>query len=111
MLMSLYFLFDAPITLADLHYLTPKDFENWANKLDMNLKWNTFDKSWAHGKILIDDFKRRIPNVLDDMKIKSNKKNISNLIKWIDKNVVSFDNSLPHSGATGIYIFTNKRQK
>ena len=26
-LMCLYLLFDAPITLADLHYLTPKDFE------------------------------------------------------------------------------------
>jgi len=111
MLMCLYLLFDAPITLADLHYLTPKDFEIWAKKLNMNLKWNTFDKSWAHGKVLIDDFKHRLPNVLSDMKIRSNKKNTSNLIKWIEKNVLPFDNSLPHSGATGMYIFTNKKSK
>ena len=111
MLMSLYFLFDAPITLADLHYLTPKDFEIWANKLNMNLKWNTFDKSWAHGEVLIDDFKRRIPNILSDMKIKYDKKNSSNLIKWIKKNILPFDNSLPHSGATGMYVFTNKKSK
>ena len=45
------------------------------------------------------------------MKIRSNKKNTSNLIKWIEKNVLPFDNSLPHSGATGMYIFTNKKSK
>ena len=45
------------------------------------------------------------------MKIKYDKKNSSKLIKWIDKNVIPFDNSLPHSGATGMYIFTNKKSK
>lgn len=45
-LMTLYHLFKAPITLADLHYLTPKDFEKWAKILKMNLKWRTFDRSW-----------------------------------------------------------------
>ena len=69
MLMILHLLFDAPITLADLHYLTPKDFEQWAKKLDMSIKWRTFEKSWAHGDILIKDFKRRIPNILKDMKL------------------------------------------
>ena len=93
-----------------LHYLTPKNFEEWATKLNMTLKWSTFDKSWAHGQVLIDDFKNRIPNILSDMKIKSKKKNISNLIKWIDKHVITFDNSLPHSGATGMYILTNKKE-
>ncbi len=104
MLMILHLLFDAPITLADLHYLTPKDFEQWAKKLNMSLKWRTFEKSWAHGDILIKDFKRRIPNILKDMKLSVHQSKIDLLIKWIRKNIVGFNNSLEHSGAIGIYI-------
>ena len=109
MLMILYYLFDAPITLADLHYLTPIDFEKWAKKLKMKIKWETFDKSWAHGDVLIKDFQRRIPNILADMKIKSRKKKSDKLLKWMIENILPFENSLPHSGATGIFIFTNKK--
>ena len=32
-LLTLWFLFDAPITLADLHYFTPLDFVKFAKKL------------------------------------------------------------------------------
>jgi len=34
------------------------------------------------------------------------KNKIDNLLKWIKKNIVIFNNELPHSGATGIYIFS-----
>jgi len=108
MLIILYFLFNAPITLADLHYLTPIDFKNWGKKLNMKLKWNTFDNSWGNGDILIKDFKRRIPNILSDMKIDVERKKINDLLKWIKKNISEFDNELPHSGATGIYIYSKK---
>ena len=105
-LMTLWFLFNAPITLADLHYQTPADFTNYANKLKMKLKWRTIDKSWAHGDILIRDFKRRLPNVLRDAKLPNDSKNIKNLIEWLKENVVPFENSLPQSGATGLYVFS-----
>ena len=62
-LMTLKYLFDAPITLADIHYLTPLDFQNWSKSLGMKLKWKTFDYSWAGGGKLISDFRRRLPNV------------------------------------------------
>lgn len=65
-LMTLWFLFNAPITLADLHYQTPADFIKYSDNLKMRLKWRTIDQSWAHGDILIRDFKRRLPNVLSD---------------------------------------------
>ena len=109
MLMILYFLFDAPITLADLHYLTPRNFEEWSKKLNMNLKWHTFERSWAHGEILVKDFQRRIPNILRDMKIPIKKSRINDLIKWIKRDVVGFDNSLEHSGAIGLYTLSNKK--
>ena len=45
MLLTLWYLFKAPITLADLHYFTPIDFQNFAKKLGMQLTWKTFDRS------------------------------------------------------------------
>ena len=101
-------LFNAPITLADLHYQTPVDFQNYAKKLSMSLKWRTIDRSWAHGEILIRDFQRRLPNVLRDAKLPKNSKNIENFLNWLKVNVTSFDNTLPHSGATGLYVFSLK---
>ena len=107
-LMTLWHLFHAPITLADLHYQTPVDFQNYAKKLKMRLKWKTIDRSWAHGEILIQDFQRRLPNILGDAKLPKNAKNIENFLNWLKINVVSFNNSLAHSGATGLYVFSAK---
>ena len=109
MLIPLMLLFDAPITLVDLHYFTPIDFKNFAKTLDMKLFWKTFDRSWGHGKILIKDFKKRIPNVLHDAKLPNDKKKINLLIKWIENNISLMNNDLPHSGATGLYKLTFKK--
>jgi 2-polyprenyl-3-methyl-5-hydroxy-6-metoxy-1,4-benzoquinol methylase len=106
-LLPLFYLFNAPITLADLHYLTPLDFEKWAKKLDMKLKWKTFDRSWGHGELLIKDLKRRIPNILSDSNLPKNKKNIEKFLKWIKSGILPLDNSLDHSGALGLYILSN----
>ena len=57
--MTLKLLFDAPITLADLHYFTPIDFVKWGQKLDMNLTWKTIEHSWGNGDKLIIDLKQR----------------------------------------------------
>jgi 2-polyprenyl-3-methyl-5-hydroxy-6-metoxy-1,4-benzoquinol methylase len=109
MLMPLLFLFDAPITLADLHYFTPVDFENFSKKLGMYLSWETFDKSWSHGEILIEDFKKRLPNVLRDSNLPNNKKKINSLIEWIKSNINKLNHDLPHSGATGLYVLSFKK--
>jgi ubiquinone biosynthesis O-methyltransferase len=107
-LMTLNLLFDAPITLADLHYLTPAEHIKWAKNLRMNLKWKTIEESWAHGNDLILDFKRRIPNVLRDAKLPNKKKNILKLLDWLKQDVIPFDNSLPNSGAVGLYVYSKK---
>ena len=109
MLMPLFLLFDAPITLADLHYFTPVDFKNFSKQLGMRLSWKTFDKSWSHGDILVQDFKKRLPNVLRDSNLPYNKKNVDLLIKWIENNINKLNHDLPHSGATGLYKLTIKK--
>ena len=110
-LMTLWYLFNAPITLADLHYQTPVDFQNYAKKLNMHLKWRTFDRNWGHGNILITDFEKRLPNIIKDTKLKVTQTQIRSLIQWIKANVVSFNNDLPHSGAIGLYVFSIRNKK
>ena len=109
-LIALQCLFNAPITLADLHYQTPIDFQEYAKKLNMNLKWRTFDRDWGHGNTLITDFEKRLPNIIKDAKLKITPTQIRSLIKWIKRNVISFNNDLPHSGAIGLYIFSIKNK-
>jgi ubiquinone biosynthesis O-methyltransferase len=104
-LQTLRFLFDAPITLADLHYLTPVEFEAWAKKLDMKLSWSTFDFDWAQGEKLLKDFERRLPNVLRDMKITGKEKEIKNFIEWVKTHILTLRHDAAWSGATGLYIF------
>ncbi|MFH1956139.1 MAG: class I SAM-dependent methyltransferase [Patescibacteria group bacterium] len=104
-LMSLFFLFDAPITLADLHYFSPADFENFAKNLRMTLKWRTFDESRAYGDNLIKDFEKRLPNVLGDAKLPNNKKNIQNLLKWLKKDMEALAGKDKYGGATALYYF------
>jgi len=111
MLMPLLLLFNAPITLADLHYFTPVDFRNFSKQLGMSLSWKTFDKSWGHGDILVQDFKKRLPNVLRDSNLPNKKKNIDLLIKWIQNNINKLNHDLPHSGATGLYKLTIKKSQ
>ncbi|MFY9462921.1 MAG: class I SAM-dependent methyltransferase, partial [Candidatus Sungiibacteriota bacterium] len=69
MLLTLWFLFHARITLVDLHYFTPIEFIGWAKKLGMILQWRTVDQDWAHGKKLVADLTRRLPNVARDSKL------------------------------------------
>lgn len=109
-LMTLLHLFNAPITLVDLHYQTPIDFQNYAKKLDMRLKWRTFDRDWGHGNTLIADFEKRLPNIIKDTKLKVTQTQIQSLIQWTKTNIVSFNNDLPHSGAIGLYVFSNKNK-
>jgi len=108
-LMALKHLFDAPITLADLHYFTPVDFEKWAKKNNMGFLWKTFDRSWAHGPIMIDDLKRRLPNVFRDAKMKVSDKQISNLLTWLKEKVIPMDHAAPQSGAMALYVFKAKK--
>lgn len=103
-LQTLRFLFNAPITLADLHYLTPIEFELWAKKLKMKLAWKTFDFEWSQGEKLLKDFKRRLPNVLRDIGVTGKEREIKNFIQWTKKHILTLRHDSKWSGATGLYI-------
>lgn len=107
-LMSLFHLFDAPITLADIHYFSPKVFEQWAKKLGMQLSWHTFDTERAAGRNLIKDFKKRLPNVLRDAKLPNKSKNIEALLQWLEHEALHYPWKGRHIGSTALYHLKKK---
>ena len=107
-LMTLQTLFDAPITLADLHYLTPIDFMKWADKLELKLSWKTIEHSWSDGDKLIIDLKQRLPKIFKDMKLRNKQKKINEFLKWINHKALPIVESSKGNGAIGIYVLSKK---
>lgn len=105
MLLTLWFLFRARITLVDLHYFTPVEFTGWAKNLGMKLSWRTVDQSWSHGPKLVADFTRRLPNVARDSKLRTTDERIRQFVAWIERHVVPLEKDAPHTGAIGVYHF------
>lgn len=103
MLQALWHLFKAPITLADLHYLTPLDFDEWAAELAMDLTWFTVDHDWAGGMTMVSDFKRRLPNVARDAGWDLPPEKLDTFLSWLERRVVPFKGDARHEGATGVY--------
>ena len=106
-LMTLYFLLEAPITLADLHYFTPIDFMDWSKKLKLNLTWKTIEYSWGGSKKLIQDLNERLPKIFQDAGLQIDEKNIKNLLNWLNYKVIPLENSSDVRGAIGLYIFSS----
>lgn len=108
-LMTLRLLFDAPITLADLHYLTPIDFIKWSKKLDMRLTWKTIEHSWGNKDKLIVDLKQRLPEIFRDMKLNVKQERINSFLKWINEKVLPIIQMTKENGAVGIYVLSRKK--
>jgi 2-polyprenyl-3-methyl-5-hydroxy-6-metoxy-1,4-benzoquinol methylase len=108
MLQTLARLFRAKITLADIHYLTPVEFSHWAKLLKLSLKWKTVDHDWGHGKKLVEDFRRRIPNVLRDSNLPTRPEWVDEYISWIESHIVPFERSTKYGGVTGVYHLRKK---
>ena len=108
-LMTLRLLFDAPITLADLHYLTPIDFIKWSKKLEMRLTWKTIEHSWGNKDKLIVDLKQRLPEIFRDMKLNVKQERINSFLKWINEKVLPIIQMTKENGAVGIYVLSRKK--
>ncbi len=103
MLQMLAQLFDAKITLADIHFFTPFEFQAWAKKLNMKLSWKTVEQEWGHGEKCISDFKRRLPNVVRDSNLPTDQKRIDQFVKWLEAHMVPMEQKTSYGGAVGLY--------
>ncbi len=105
-LLTLLFLFDAKITLADLHHLSPIHFEKWAKELGMNLDWKTICHSWGNTDVCVSDLKDRLPKISESSGPKMSDEKIDELVSWIEQNaspLLEEPNKL--SGAIGMFRF------
>ncbi|MBI2056303.1 MAG: class I SAM-dependent methyltransferase [Candidatus Sungbacteria bacterium] len=102
-LLTLKFLFDMSITKADLHYFTPVEFEAWAKKLHLKLSWRTVEQEWGHGKKMIEDLSRRLPNVFRDAGIRISQNKIKEFIHWLDEHAVRLEKNEIHAGAVALF--------
>lgn len=102
-LMTLRYLFGARITLADLNYFTPLDFEHFAKKLSMKLQWKTVDYDWGQGGKMVQDFARRIPRVLKDSNLPRSNKKIGEFLYWLKTHVADTLPIIKSSGAVALY--------
>lgn len=103
MLLMLKYLFDARITLADIHYFTPVEFESFAKKLGMSLTWRTVEQEWGHGEKCIKDFERRLPSIFGDMRTPLDKKHLSSFLGWLKEHMARYEKETRHGGAVGLY--------
>lgn len=104
-LMSLRYCYGAKITLADLNYFTPRDFEYFSRCMRMKLRWRTVDHEWAQGKKMIADFARRLPRVIEGGNTKQIKKRIEMFLEWLQAHVVGAVPETRVSGAVALYHF------
>lgn len=98
--MTLQMLFDIPMSLTDLHYLCPFDFEEFAKEYKYNVNYEATDHDWGSGARTIIDFKKRLVNALRDAGMDNSK--VEKFLIWLNKAVVYYDEK-PWSGATVAY--------
>jgi len=97
--MTLQLLFDVPMSLSDLHFLCPFDYQDYAEKLDANLTYTSVDQDWGHGARMIEDFDKRLRNALRD---KGMTGDVDRLLNWL-RRTTDFTAASDFSGANVIY--------
>lgn len=98
--MTLQLLFDIPMSLTDLHFLCPFDFERFAEESGYELEYRSTDFEWASGERTLIDFDKRLRNALRDAKMDNSK--VDRLLEWLKK-AVPYHLHDERSGATVAY--------
>jgi SAM-dependent methyltransferase len=95
--MTLATLFDAPMSLTDLHFIHPWDMSDfaWKHPLVRRITTDFTDEDWALGNDMIADLRQRLPKVLPDIPGEK----IERLTDWLNEGKELF--TAP--GATAIY--------
>lgn len=102
--MTLQTLFDVPMSLSDLHFFSPFDFEEIADRHHYNLEWSTFAHDRVYGENLIIDMRKRLTNALRDAELPNDK--VDKFMKWLEK-VIAIDTTITeYNGGKGFYLFT-----
>ncbi len=95
--MTLQLLFDVPMSLTDLNFMCPFDFEDFCKEYGYTLEEiKSTDQDWGSGELAIIDLSKRLPNALRDAGMDYSK--VDRLLKWLRK-AVKYHHTDDFSGA------------
>lgn len=103
--MTLQLLFDVPMSLTDLHFICPFDFEKFCYENYLYLEMKSIFQDWGSGKTMIRDFDKRLRNALKDKGMNNSK--VDDLLKWLDMSCKYFTRN-NYSGAMVVYKIQRK---
>ena len=98
--MTLVKLFNIPMSLTDLHFISPFDMENFCNKYRYKLDYKAVYQEWGCGKMMFVDFNKRLKNALGDAGLES--AGVSDLLDWLTCAVPYFERN-NDTGAVTVY--------
>jgi trans-aconitate methyltransferase len=99
--MTLQILLDVPMSLSDVHFFTPSDFNNYAADKHLKVSMTSIDHDWAGGSRTILDFKKRLVNALKDKEL--NNENVPEFLEWFDEAIKYFN----HDDDSGAIMITS----
>jgi len=106
--MTLQTLFDIPMSLTDLNFLCPFDFEKFCYENNLDLEMKSIFQDWGSGKTMIRDFNKRLRNALKDTNMDNSK--VDKLLSWLNKAIPYFSRN-NHSGAVIVYKIQRQQGK
>lgn len=105
--MTLQLLFDVPMSLTDLHFLCPFDFEEFCRQNNYELEYKPVAQDQGCGDSLITDFNKRLRNALKDRGMEGN---VDKLLEWLEK-AIQYKQYDLYTGAHQIYKINKKNHE
>ena len=99
--MTLQMLLDVPMSLSDIHFFSPSDFNNYAKSRGLKVSMFSIDHDWGGGDRTILDFKKRLVNALKDKGL--NNQNVPEFLEWLKESIAYFNHD-DNSGAITISL-------
>lgn len=103
--MTLQTLLNVPMSLTDLHFISPFDMRTWIEGTSLRIvKHETCDQSRANASLMLTDLRKRLHNALRDAKLDNQR--VNEFIDWLSK-VVEYRSERGEpdlDGATALYL-------
>jgi ubiquinone biosynthesis O-methyltransferase len=104
--MTLQILFRVPMSLSDVHFITPYEMEVWCNESGFEIiEWKTFrfSQAWGHGMTI--DMKKRLTNALHDAHMDNSR--VDELLEWMER-ATKYEMPAIHNGAKNYFRLRKK---
>ena len=101
-------LLDVPMSLTDIHNITPADIEFWAKKSNLKLTFEkSYDYSRASGNIMLTDMQKRLMNALNDANLNTDR--VGELLNFCEnffEYQLKYPEKIKLEGMSKLYILT-----